>query len=112
MLSGISDILRSALTSFYALVYDNRNSQRKIAFFTTRRVEQEELEILQKQLEAARRDEELLRKRCRVDESRRQIEAQQRTNSRLRGIPNLETLPNVNKYRNILKKCRLNTRKD
>ena len=45
--------------------------------------EQEELDILKRQLETAKKEEELLKRRGEADELRRQISAQHSTNARL-----------------------------
>ena len=50
--------------------------------------EEEELVILQRQLEAAKKEQELLKKRGEADELRRQIAAQHSANAKLRGMPN------------------------
>ena len=50
--------------------------------------EHEELEILKRQLDGAKKEEELLKKRNEADSLRRQIAAQQSTNAKLRGMPN------------------------
>ena len=50
--------------------------------------EHEELEILKRQLDAAKKEEELLKKRNEADNLKRQIAAQQSTNAKLRGMPN------------------------
>ena len=50
--------------------------------------EEEELSILGMQLEAAKKEEELLKKRSEADTLRRQIAEQQRSNGKLRGMPN------------------------
>ena len=50
--------------------------------------ENEELLRLKRQLEGAKKEEELLKKRAQTDDLRRKIAAQQKTNGRLRGMPN------------------------
>ena len=50
--------------------------------------EEEELSILRMQLEAAKKEEVLLKKRSEADTLRRQIAEQQKSNGKLRGMPN------------------------
>ena len=54
--------------------------------------ENEELERLKRQLEGARKEEELLKKRTEADELRRKIAAQHTVNGRLRGMPNSDPI--------------------
>ena len=51
-------------------------------------VEEEELTVLHRQLEAARKEEELLKKRGEADNLRHRIAEQHRSNAKLRGMPN------------------------
>ena len=55
------------------------------------KAEEEELVGLRRQLEAAREEEALLRRRSAADELRRQIAAQQESNARLRGRTKSDT---------------------
>lgn len=50
--------------------------------------EEEELNILRQQLEAAQKEQELRKKRGEADELRRQLAEQRRANAKLRGMPN------------------------
>lgn len=70
--------------------------------------EEEELAILRRQLDAASKEEELLKKRCEADDLRRRIAEQHKTNAKLRGMPN-ETVPKQG--RNKSSKNRLSLRK-
>lgn len=59
--------------------------------------EEEELTILRRQLEGAKKEEQLLKRRSEADELRRQIEAQHRSNARLRGMPKSDSFQNESK---------------
>ena len=54
--------------------------------------EEEELNILRQQLEAAQKEQELLIKRGEADEIRRQLAEQRKANAKLRGMPNDENI--------------------
>ena len=62
--------------------------------------EQEELDIIKRQLQVAKKEEELLKRRGEADELRHQISAQYSTNAQLRGMPNVHSCQKESRDKN------------